>query len=76
MYTNIFLGYQHWELFHVFFCKKRTDPQKKCTSCCFIVMALIAFPFFSVAVAWFSWPHLIGTEVICFLLYYTNCSCY
>jgi hypothetical protein len=36
---------------------------KKCTSTCFIVMSLIAFPVFSVAVAWFSWPHLIGTEV-------------
>ena len=27
------------------------------------ILALGAFPFTSVAVAWFSWPHLIGTEV-------------
>ena len=31
--------------------------------CMWKILAFGAFPFTSVAVAWFSWPHLIGTEV-------------
>ena len=37
--------------------------KKGAAACCWRVLALGAFPVTSVAVAWFSWPHLIGTEV-------------
>ena len=42
----------------VIFCR-----QKGAKACCWKVLALACFPFTSVAVAWFSWPHLIGTEM-------------
>ena len=37
--------------------------RKSAKACCWRVLALGMFPITSVAVAWFSWPHLIGTEV-------------
>ena len=37
--------------------------QKGAKACFWRMLALGAFPVTSVAVAWFSWPHLIGTEV-------------
>ncbi|XP_065899514.1 uncharacterized protein [Dysidea avara] len=51
-------GVTHWEAVSVFLCR-----QKGAKACCWKVLALACFPFTSVAVAWFSWPHLIGTEM-------------
>jgi len=35
----------------------------RCDNWGYKILALAAFPFTSVFVAWVSWPHLIGTEV-------------
>ncbi|XP_061171881.1 uncharacterized protein LOC133181379 [Saccostrea echinata] len=57
-------GVTHWESLHMFFLKRRKTLESRCKNCGFVVLSLICFPFLSVSVAWFSWPHLIGTEVI------------
>ncbi|XP_055997796.1 uncharacterized protein LOC130047213 [Ostrea edulis] len=43
---------------------KRKTHESRCKNCGFVTLSLLSFPILSVSVAWFSWPHLIGTEVI------------
>ncbi|XP_053402941.1 uncharacterized protein LOC128558118 [Mercenaria mercenaria] len=56
-------GLHHWESMHAFFCKKYQTSERTWRGRLYIVAALLCFPLLSVAVAWFSWPHLIGTMV-------------
>lgn len=48
-------GVYHWESISQFLCGK--------SHFIFKVLAVVCFPVLSVSVAYFSWPHLIGTEV-------------
>ena len=51
-------GVTHWESLHVFLCQYK-GPRK----CCYVILSFVCCPILSVSVAYFSWPHLIGTEV-------------
>ena len=51
-------GVTHWENLHKFLWHYNGPRQ-----CCFKILAMLVFPILSVSVAYFSWPHLIGTEV-------------
>lgn len=51
-------GVTHWESIYMFLFRYRGPRQ-----CCYKIMGILCFPVLSVAVAYFSWPHLIGTEV-------------
>ncbi|CAG2203946.1 unnamed protein product [Mytilus edulis] len=53
---------QHWESMHMYFMMKRKDTVSTIKHICFVILSVLLFPILSVAVAWFSWPHLIGTE--------------
>lgn len=48
-------GVTHWESFHAFLYSKGPIHYK--------ILAFLSFPVLSVSVAYFSWFHLIGTEV-------------
>ncbi|CAC5380035.1 unnamed protein product [Mytilus coruscus] len=58
------LRVQHWESMHIYFMIKRNNAASTIKHICYVFLSLLLFPILSVAVAWFSWPHLIGTEVI------------
>lgn len=51
-------GVTHWESLHHFLWHYNGPRQ-----CCYKILALLCFPILSVSVAYFSWPHLIGTQV-------------
>ena len=51
-------GVTHWESIHVYLWRYNGRRQ-----CCYKILAVCLFPILSVAVAYFSWPHLIGTQV-------------
>ena len=62
--TFIIVGMEHWESLYTFFNLWRNRiGEGRCRAIVYQAGALICFPVLSVAVAWFSWPHLIGTEV-------------
>lgn len=69
----LFLGVQHWESMHMFFMMKRKDTASTFKHICFVILSILLFPILSVAVAWFSWPHLIGTEVSSFFFAFLYC---
>ena len=50
-------GVNHWEAISVFLFRKGGR------ACCYRILSFALFPILSVSVAYFSWPHLIGTEV-------------
>ncbi|CAC5397300.1 unnamed protein product [Mytilus coruscus] len=57
-------GASHWESLHVFVCHRSKKQKSMVWSIIFFLAAILLFPVLSVSVAWFSWPHLIGTEII------------
>lgn len=65
---SIFLGASHWESLHVFLWHESKNGKLKKQkswfwSYFFTLAPIVTFLMLSVSVAWFSWPHLIGTEV-------------
>ncbi|CAG2253296.1 unnamed protein product [Mytilus edulis] len=62
-------GASHWESLHVFLWHESKNGKLKKQkswfwSYFFTLAPIVTFLMLSVSVAWFSWPHLIGTEII------------
>ncbi|XP_071144153.1 uncharacterized protein [Mytilus edulis] len=59
-------GVEHWESVraYMYICKTPKNAKSRAKHICFVVLSVVLFLILSVSVAWFSWPHLIGTEVI------------
>ncbi len=56
-------GVTHWESLSQFLWNCKGPCRQWCRGCCNKILALGCFPILSVGVAYFSWPHLIGTQV-------------
>ncbi|VDI82422.1 Hypothetical predicted protein [Mytilus galloprovincialis] len=57
-------GAGHWESLHLYLWDRAKKQESNVGRNIFRIAATFLFPVLSVSVAWFSWPHLIGTEIV------------